>query len=49
MSNWIAEYQLGECNRVELLRQAQNHRRLVRSKRFQELPAIVKSLLVILS
>jgi hypothetical protein len=49
MGNWIADYQLGVCNRTELLRQAQNHRRLVHSERFQELPAIVKSLLVILS
>ena len=49
MGNWIAAYQLADTNRQELLRRAQSHRRMVGSKRFQELPAILKSLLVILS
>ena len=49
MGNWIAAYQLADVNREELLRRAQSHRRMVSSKRYQELPAILKSLLVILS
>lgn len=49
MGNWIAAYQVAEVNRNELLRQAQSHRRMVGSRHFQELPAILKSLLVILS
>jgi hypothetical protein len=49
MGNWIAAYQLADVNREELLRRAESHRRLVSSKRFQELPAMLKSLLIILS
>ena len=49
MSNWIAAYQLADVDRNELLRHAQSYRRMVGSKRFRELPAILKSLLVILS
>jgi hypothetical protein len=49
MTNWIADYQVALCRTEDLLRQAQGYQRLVRSKRFQELPAILKSLLVILS
>ncbi len=49
MGNWIAAYHIADVDREELLRRAQSHRRLVSSKRFQELPAILKGLLVILS
>ena len=49
MDNWIAAYQLADCSREELLRRAESYRRLVSSKRFQELSVMLKSLLVILS
>ncbi len=49
MENWIADYEIARITGEDRLRQAQSYRRLVSSRRFQRLPAILKSLLVILS
>ena len=47
MDNWVAEYHLGRLVGEERLRDAELHRRAVRSERFQRIPSVLRSLLAV--
>ena len=47
MDNWVAVYHLGRVVGEERLRDAELHRRAVRSGRFQQLPSVLRALLVV--
>jgi hypothetical protein len=49
MSNWIEEYQIGRLDSEEKLSNAERRRRLARSRRFGQLPYVVRSLLLLLT
>jgi hypothetical protein len=49
MENWVAVCQLGRLLSEERLCEAENHRRLIHSKQFGQLPLLLRGLLVLFS